>query len=160
MNVTPHAPNVGQFHVTKSRLDDILWRQAVGPRGRASYRFRPWRNRPPRAPLLAGPCPEGRVGEVIHQRRIGVSAGDRCPRCHDVRQVIRLAQIDSEPDLLRLYAAMVAGKHVLIEEKLDAALYETDQAKRLAGLQHIVEHRASRDAIPSRRRFGHPEVGG
>jgi hypothetical protein len=65
---------------------------------------------------------------------------DRCPRCHDVRQVIRLAQIDSEADLLRLYAAMVAGKRVLIEEKLDTALHETDQAKRLAGLQYIVEH--------------------
>jgi hypothetical protein len=54
--------------------------------------------------------------------------------------VIRLTQIASEADLLRLYAAIVAGKHVLIEEKLDTVLREIDPAKRLAALQHIVEH--------------------
>jgi hypothetical protein len=65
---------------------------------------------------------------------------DRCPRHQDVSQVIRLADIAGEADLLRLYATNVAGKRVLIEEHLHAAMLETDPAKRLSALKHIVEH--------------------
>ena len=65
---------------------------------------------------------------------------DRCPRCHDARPVISLAEIACEADLLRLYATGVAGKRVLSQEKLDAALLETDPAKRLSALRLIIEH--------------------
>jgi hypothetical protein len=80
-----------------------------------------------------------RLGELSVQDIDSLTL-DRCPRCQDARQVVRLAQIASEADLLRLYAAFVAGKQVLIQEKLDAALHETDPAKRLTALQQIVEH--------------------
>jgi hypothetical protein len=76
----------------------------------------------------------------LKSRGIDAISINRCPRCTDPREVLPLAAIQDEPNFLLRCATIMAVQRILVEEKLQAALAESDLVKRKAGLMHIVWH--------------------
>jgi hypothetical protein len=80
-----------------------------------------------------------RLGEL---RELGIDSVtiDRCPRCNDERASFKLDELPDEPRLLLMYATHVASQRYIVQENLQAAMQETDTAKRKQILQYIIEH--------------------
>jgi hypothetical protein len=80
-----------------------------------------------------------RFGEL---RELGIDSLtiDRCPRCNDDRVTHGLDELPDEQRLLLMYGIHVAGRRYLVQEKLQAAMQETDTEKRMEILRHIIEH--------------------
>ena len=62
-----------------------------------------------------------------------------CPRCGEGAMLKREHRDDHE-QLLRLYAATVAGKSLCVARELEAALQREDLQQRLAALKNIINH--------------------
>lgn len=75
-------------------------------------------------------------------RELGIDSliMDRCPRCNDDRVSHSLDELADEQRLLLMYGIHVAGKRSLVQKDLQAARGETDPAKRMEVLRHIIEH--------------------
>ncbi len=65
---------------------------------------------------------------------------DRCPRCADVRPVVRLSEITGDGELLKAYAIRVSTLKLHVERNIRIAAQETDTVKRMGTLRYTAEH--------------------